>query len=103
MIFGHSTAAPGDDKKEKMVGSGINFSDGKLWGTSLIPKNPNGQIYIEKIKASEVMIATCNNGTVNSEFAKKMNGELITLENGTDGKASIIGMANAAYAATETN
>ena len=105
VIVGHSMATTQDQERSnnggKLIGTGIQFSDGELVSTYLID-NKNQKIFMEKIKASEVTIFTCNNGAVDTDFAKRMNGELITFDNGIDGKSTIIGGANAAYAVVET-
>ncbi|MBK7704488.1 MAG: hypothetical protein IPJ30_01625 [Acidobacteria bacterium] len=107
IIVGHSTATTGDDdrdeRNEPMIGNGIMLTDGELQASVLVPNNPAMRAdYLDKINASGIMIFTCNNGSVNREFAKRMSGELITFDNGKDGRDSITISVRATYAAAET-
>ncbi|MBK7706108.1 MAG: hypothetical protein IPJ30_10075 [Acidobacteria bacterium] len=93
IIVGHSTGTTGDrereDRNEPVIGNGVALTDGELQATVLVPRGG-------------VMIFTCNNGSVNREFAKRMSGELITFDNGKDGRDSITISVRATFAAAET-
>ena len=106
VVFGHSVAESKAVKQSTATGSrlggmGLSFSNGTFQGNVALPDNSLGQP-VDTVKADNVLLFTCDSGTVPTEIWSRMDvgGEVIQNGGGPNGASSVKYQEEAAYAAT---